>query len=480
MDTLVNQLARFTAENTSIESLPQDVIHETKRVVLDSLGCAAAAVGEAGANAGIEHGKCLGGGMPDATILGTGERVSVFGAAFANAELINALDFDAVLPPGHVAPYVVPGALAYAEKLEASGAQLISAVASALEISNRLGKAMTYQRDMKDGKPDTPDVLGYSVTVFGAAAAIARVQGFNAELTANALGIAGSICPVNAQRAWIEHAPSTSIKYVMPGQIAQSAMTAVSMAELGHTGDRLMLDDAKYGFPKFIGSGRWASENVGTGLGKTWRFPAENTIKPYPHCRVMHSLFDALLEIVETHDIRPEEIEELTAWGEAWVFLPVWENSEVSTVRDAQFSMAHGLAVAAHRVTPGKGWADLELIQSDSVAHLMNRTTVLPHPEWGGALKSNPAARPARIELKARGQIFAAERTYPKGSPSPDPQTYFTDQQLADKFLHNVDGVLDNSTAQGVVERVMNLENEDNAAAVLRLMAANVAGARVG
>lgn len=469
---LIEKLARFVSETAKAENLPADVVHETKRILLDSLGCAVAAVGESGANIGIEHGKRLGGSRGEATIFGTAERVSVYGAAFANAELINALDFDAVLPPGHVAPYVLPGALAFAEQREATGRELIAAIATSMEISNRLGKAMTYQRDMKDGKPSTPDVLGYSVNVFGATAAIASIQGFDENTTAQALGIAGSISPVNSQRAWIQHVPATTIKYNLPGQISQTSMTAASMAELGHTGDLMILDDAKYGYPKFIGSGRWVKDQIGIDLGTTWRFPAESTFKPYPHCRVMHSLMHALLEILETNDIRPDEIESIRAWGEAWVMLPVWTNRQVGNARDAQFSMAHGIAVAAHRITPGKEWADLDLLQSESVQNLMRKTVIEAHPDWGSALTENPAARPARIEISARGKVFVAERTYPKGSRSPDPDTLFSDDELVAKFLHNAKGVISEENAELVVSKVMNLESVENFATVARLVAA--------
>jgi 2-methylcitrate dehydratase PrpD len=480
MSTVIERLARFTTEDSKFEHLPEEVIHESKRILLDSFGCALAAVDEAGAKVGIEHGRRLGKGIPQATILGTNDQVSVYGAAFANAELINALDFDAVLPPGHVAPYVIPGALAQAERLGASGKSLIASTAASHEMSHRLGKAMTYLRDIKDGKPSTPDVLGFSVTIFGATAAIAHVQDFDEATVAAALGISASISPVNAQRAWVEHAPSTTLKYNLPGQISQSAMTAASMAELGHRGDLRILDDAEFGYPKFIGSPRWERHLITEGIGDQWLFPAMSSFKPYPHCRVMHSLMDGLIDLVETHDVKVEEIESIRAWGEAWVTKPVWLNRTVENARDAQFSMAHGLAVAAHRIKPGKDWADLDLVLGSSVAELMNKTVVEPHPDWAAAISANPAARPARVELTVRGSTYTAERSYPKGSPSPDQDTYFTDDEIIAKFLHNAHGVIDVEAAERVVDAVMNLEKVGSVTPIIQLMAASNVGASVG
>src|SRR5689334_17565552 len=118
-NTIVRQLADF-AHDVDFASLPAPVVEECRRIVLDSLGCALAATDEPKGSIGIEYGRVMG-GSGSATIIGTPHRVSMFGAAFANGELINALDFDAVLPPGHVTPYVLPGALAVAETLQLSG-----------------------------------------------------------------------------------------------------------------------------------------------------------------------------------------------------------------------------------------------------------------------------------------------------------------------------------------------------------------------
>ncbi len=242
--TLIQQLATFT--QTRYEDLPPAVIEESRRLLLDSIGAALAAVDSPKGRIGIDYG-CLTGATGKATVIGTPHKLNIFGAAFANAELINALDMDAILPPGHVTPYVLPGALAVAEERGMSGKDLIRAIAVSHEMSWRLGKAMDYLRDTKDGKVATPHVYGYSSTVFGATAAIAMLQGQSEERMAHALGIAGCISPVNAQMAWFDHAPSSTIKYLLGGTLTQAAMTAAHMAALGHRGDVMVLDDREVG-----------------------------------------------------------------------------------------------------------------------------------------------------------------------------------------------------------------------------------------
>ncbi|MEU3528728.1 MmgE/PrpD family protein [Streptomyces sp. NPDC038707] len=467
--TLVEQLAAFTTD-ADYDRLPPDVVKESKRIVLDSIGCALGAIDEPKGRIGIEYGRMTGGTGGDATIIGTGDRVSVFGAAFANGELINTLDADAVLPPGHVTPYVLPGALAVGESTGASGKDLITAVAVAHEMSYRIGKAMDYLRDFKDGKVTPPPVYGYSSTVFGATAAVGRLKGHGAGVLAHALGIAGSIAPVNSFRSWSEHAPTSTIKYLLAGALTQAALTAAHMGELGHRGDLRVLDDREYGFPRFIGTRRWEPDVITDGLGSDWRFPAEQAFKPYPHCRILHALLDSLTEIVSEHDIKPAEIDGIKAWVEGFVMQPLWVNRTIEHPHDAQFSIAHGLAVGAHRVPPTKAWQDPELVFGESVTGLMDKVDYAVHPDYVKLLAGNAASRPAKIEVTARGTTFVGERRYPKGSKSPEAGTAMTDDELVAKFRGHAQGVLAEADIERVADAVLHLERVDDIRGVMGLL----------
>ena len=102
---------------------------------------------------------------------------------------------------------------------------------------------------------------------------------------------------------------------------------------------------------------------------------------------------------------------------------------------------------------------------------LTTKTTFQEHPDYTAALASNPAARRSRVEVHARGTTFSGERGYPKGSPSPDPVTYMTDEELIAKFRHNVEGVVSDADAAAVVEAVYDLENVDDISTLLNRLA---------
>jgi 2-methylcitrate dehydratase PrpD len=475
--TLIERLADFSF-NVTYEMLPPTVVAECKRLVLDSLGCAIAAINEPKGRAGVAYARETGGGQRRATIIGSGEKVTAPAAAFANGELINALDFDAVLPPGHVTPYTLPGALAAGEEMGAPGRELIVTTAVSHEMSYRLGKAMDYLRDLKDGRISPPSVFGYSSAVFGATAAIVRLRRQSRAVMTDALGIAGAIAPVNSHMTWVHHAPSTTIKYLNAGVLTQAAFQAAYLAEYGHRGDRLMLDDREYGFPRIIGTSRWEPAGLADNLGSDWRFPAEQSYKPYPHCRILHALLDALIEIVGANEIRVEEIDAIRAQVEAFTLRPIWLNRSVTHVQDAQFSVAHGIALGAHRVASGRAWQDPALVFSDSVMALMEKVTFEAHPRYDELLSGHAASRPARVEVFARGTSFAGERRYPKGSISPDPQTRMTDEELIAKFRANADGLMVPADIDAVVEAVMGLEHVDDVGLVMQRMTAGAAGRR--
>lgn len=466
--TIIEQLARF-ATQTECASLPANVIEECKRDILDSIGVAIAGLDHPKGKMGIEAGKRIGGVHGQASIIGGGEKSTIFGAAFANGELISALDADSVLLPGHVSPYVLPGAFAVAEVERASGKALIAAVAVSHEMSYRFGAAMGTTRDAKGGKAVTPKVVGYSATVFGATASAAKLMGLAEAKIAHALGIAAASTPVNAHRAWLQHAPAATIKYLMAGGLANTALTAAQMADLGHRGDLQILDDEDVGYPRFIGTPFWEPSSLTAKLGGEWRFPEHQMFKPYPHCRVMHAPLDLLIDMVAKHDIKVEEITSIRVLGEGWAYvLPTFLSRDIQQVQDAQFCFAHGIAVAAHRIPPGAKWQEEAVVFDPSVMALMDKVTLEIHPNYFQEIAKDPRSRPSRVEIQARGQLFAAEKMFPKGTVSSDSDSYMTTDELVQKFRSYVDGFIPTATANSVVDAVLHLDEVEDFGAIMR------------
>jgi 2-methylcitrate dehydratase PrpD len=467
----IQQFAAF-AVGAPASALPPEVADDVKRIILDTVGCALAAGENPTARHGVDYARILGGSTDEATIIGSNGQTSVHGAAFANAELSSALDMHAINLPAHVAPYGVPIVLALGESLRRPGIDAIAAVAVCLEMSHRFSQAMDRNRDVKDGKADTSPVLGYANIVFGLTAAATIMKRMDERATANALAIAGATSPVNAHRAWLMHTPTATTKYnLMPGGVVMTALNAAYMAELGHRGDLQIVDDAEFGYPRFIGTRRWEPSRLTENLGEEWGFVAASQIKPYPHCRVTHAVFDAITDLVVDNDIQPSEIVSLTAYGEAWAAgTPTFMNRTIERPFDAQWSFPHGIAMAAHLVPRGKEWQDPEIVYSESVMELMSKVEWRSHPDWAEAVAADPVARPTRVEIVARGTTFVGERRYARGSRTPDESTYITTDELIDKFRHNAEGSLNADQTERVIETSMTLETTKDVAVLMALL----------
>ena len=93
--TTIGHLTDFVYE-AEYEHLPAEVVKESKRLLLDSIGCALAGTTSDKGKWGLKFAKQFHGWPSQATVFGFGEKISVLGASFVNGELINALDYDAI------------------------------------------------------------------------------------------------------------------------------------------------------------------------------------------------------------------------------------------------------------------------------------------------------------------------------------------------------------------------------------------------
>lgn len=256
MGVIVEQFADF-ARKTSFSDLPGDVVHEMKRVVLDSIGCAL--LGRL-----TSRGKIAGnlarrlGGPPESTVIGTSDMVSCANAAFANGESMNALDFDALSHIGrHDVPSVISGLLAISESAGISGSDFILGTAIAFEISGRVKSAAgSLTTGSKNGKVPWPEVSAVAEGAsLGVAAGSGKIMSLDKQKIANAIGISGYICLPATMRKYIDTAPVRMVKYGPSGWGAQAGVTAALLAEMGYTGDTDLFD-GDFGFYRYMGKSK--------------------------------------------------------------------------------------------------------------------------------------------------------------------------------------------------------------------------------
>jgi 2-methylcitrate dehydratase PrpD len=463
MANVIEGLVNFATE-TKFEDLPGDVVQETKRILLDSIGSALGGLNIDKGKIAVQLARQLN-GSATASIVGTANKVSYLEAAFANGELIQALDYDAVIFPAiHVTPFVLAAPLAFAEGLHSSGKELIRAIAIALEISTKFGKAFPKSGQIVGGKVVPLPVKGYNWTIFGGTAASGVLLGLNLEKMSQALGIAGLIAPVNARQKFMTTVPVTMSKHLMAGWMCAAEVTSVLLSDMGYVGDTKVFE-GDYGFPRFCGYTRWEPTAVTEELGKSWEFVKGTNYKIYPCCGVFSTAMDCFMHVIRENQMQPDSIDRITVFVELENFgvEPIWKNTEIKSSVDAQFSAPYNFAVAAHGVKPGPDWQALDIMRSPAVLELMKKITVSPHPDF--EKHAAAAAKLGGVEVIARGKIFKEERRHAKGSPSPK-EFRLTDDELVEKFRDQALRILPINKVNRAVDKIMGLELEKDVSEV--------------
>lgn len=245
MRNVTDEFVKFALEYADYDKIPAEVIHESKRVLLDGLGNALGGIASDKGKIGIMFARRQGSNGA-ASLIGVGGKSSAAVAAFCNAELWNGLDMD---PVPHVPPIVIPAILAVAEERGSTGKELLAALCVGQEVARRLSRVLLSimtKSIMKYGK--TPDFFGNSNEhIIGAAVGCGMLMKLNEKQMRNAIGIAAYYCSLGVCRDWESTSPKSMIKYVPVSWMAQGAVQAAEMAELGYTGNEYTLD-SEYGW----------------------------------------------------------------------------------------------------------------------------------------------------------------------------------------------------------------------------------------
>lgn len=468
MGNSIVSFAEFV-HDTTYESLPEEVVSFTKRLLLDTFGCGIAGVTSDKGKWGIDFGRRMYAGAEEATTLGYGFKLSKMGAAFVNAELINGLDYEAA--GLHVPPYVIPPTLAAAEINGKNGKELITAAAVAHEVGTRIAQGLIQQKKIVENGKETgiSPVFGPCSAVFGAAAGAAKCDDFDMDQTAHAMGLAGVISPVPSQASMHRDLPVNSGKYLMAGWAAQTGVTAAELIKSGHRGNLKVLD-SEYGYWRFTGQAGWNAEKALSGLGSEWRFLTSTPYKKFPCCGMMHGGLECLGALIEEEHLLPEEIEEICAYLDPTSVEGMFHVKELDTQIDTQFSVRYNMSLMVLGIKPGIRWQDKSTLNDPKVQTLMKKIRTAVHPECAKAQEEDPRARVISIEIKARGKIYSKELRFIKGTVTAGSCMYISDEERIQKFRENTSLILPERKSEAAIEVLMNLEQENDIRKVMDLL----------
>lgn len=292
MKTLADQLAEY-AVGLKFEALPVPVVHEVKRRVIDSIGCALGAW-EAEPCVIARRVAARFSAKPGATLLGTTHPAPADWAAFANGCLVRYLDYnDTYLSkePAHPSDNI-SAALAVAESENASGRELAVAIALAYEVQCRFCDAASLR------------ARGWDHVTYGAfstALAAARLMRLDVERTRHAIGIAGVASAALRQSRVGELSHWKGCAFA---NAARHGVFAAMLAREGMTGPAPIFEGEK-GFQRLV-SGPFDAqvEKWGRSPGDTFMI-LNTSIKFWPAEYHSQSAIEAALKLrTQVEDLR--------------------------------------------------------------------------------------------------------------------------------------------------------------------------------
>jgi 2-methylcitrate dehydratase PrpD len=471
MGEIERKLSEFVAA-TQFNDVPVELMNDTKRALLDSIGCAVAAMAVERGRISAELAKRLG-GPAESTVIGSGDKVSCANAAYANAEAINAMDFDPMCA-SHSLPVIVAAALAVAESTGASGKDLLLAIAIGHEVVTRLYSAQPPMlKAVSEGgqaRLSWGYVQGFATTTPTAAACAGKLMKLNPSKIASALGTAAFLCMPNTLRKFAETSPARMSKYGMFGWGAQGGVTAALLAEMGFEGDTDAFE-GDYGLYRYSGFQQWNTNKILEDLGTKWKHSIK--FKQYP-CRYPGAgALDNFINIIEKNKLQPGDIESVRGLVEPFTtaYKVVRENT-LATPEDFSFNIPYCISCAAFRINPAR-WLDSETRQDPRIREFMKKVEIHCDEREFAEGMVDRAAKPHYLEAEvvANGKTLKSQTLHRRGEPFPGFRT--TDEEAIAKFTNNVSRVLAGDKISQIARAALDIDQLDRVGELTKLLARN-------
>jgi len=392
----------------SADHIPQAVTARTRLLLVDLIGNIVRARAEAAVTPSLHAMvQTMGWHAGESHVFGDSARYGPAGAAFLNAALGHALDFDDTPAAAtlHTGACVIPAAIAAGEMTGASGADVLAGIVAGYEVTCRIALALPAGAHYARGFHPTA-----TCGVFGAAAAAARVLRLSAAQFESALGIALSQSGGSLQFL-------TDGAWTKPFQVGWASMAGLSAAILAGHGFRGASEalEGRHGFLQAYAPAP-VPERVVLGLGEIYELMSTG-VKPYPSCRYGHAGIDATIALRAEHAFKWEEVQKITyglsTAGMLLVGAPAETKQNPTNIVSAQFSAPFVLSTAL--ATGAMTWDSYQNLDDPVIRHLLPRVQCVHDAEIEAEF---PANMSGKITIHARGREFVKTVIVPLGEPS--------------------------------------------------------------
>ena len=396
----LQRLARFAAE-TKLSDIATPARERACWVLADCIPVIAAGMQQPEMKAFVS--RQLANAAPgDSWVIGAGRRASALDASLLNGTAGTWLELDEgnLFAKGHPGIQVVPAAVALAQEIGASGADLLAAVALGYEASARVSRASNVRLSIHPHG---------TYGVIGAAVAAARLKKFHAAQMLELINVAATMGMATSRTTLLDGA---TVRNIFTGHSGFMGLTAVRLVECGFTGE---IDGVGNVYGKVL-SDTFDASRVVAGLGADWLI-AQSYFKLHPTGRYVHSAIDALEDVLESvpgRRLAADDIERIEV--RTYALAAMLAEKNVVSSFGSRFSVPFALASIVHHGRSGLGSFDDAAVANPQVQALAQRVDL---QEDKSHTARYPAETPCDVRIVMKGgATYSGRCTVMKGEPT--------------------------------------------------------------
>ena len=457
--TVTSELAHY-ASTYAYEELPQDVVEKTKRIVLDTLGCAIGGYTSQASQIMQKTVKEMG-GLQEATVFGSGLRTSVMYATLANGTMVRYLDYNdaAVIKYGDTyrlayhPSEIIPTVLALGEMQHISGKDAILAINVGYDLSARFFESIVGREMEKRGW--NGDTRGAYIMPFVAG----KILGLTDSQMENAAGISGSRQAILG----ILDAPAeeyTMTKNIRFPSMAFGAILATLLAKNGFTGPTTIIE-GQDGFAQVIMQNEFDTSKW-TAPGRTFGM-RDTCFKPVVADQTTHGHVTATLSLVRDNNIRPQDVDQILVKANTRCAAHTGEliKKYPKNKETADHSSYYLTAIAIIDREVGPDQFTPEKYVDPMVRILTDKVSLSADP----SLDKTRLAGDVTIVTKD-GKRYNKRVDYPKGHP----MNPMSDEEIIHKFDNMAKKYLNKAQSQKLISTVLNMDDLKNVSELVKAM----------
>ncbi|MGD2247770.1 MAG: MmgE/PrpD family protein [Candidatus Methanofastidiosia archaeon] len=458
MTSISQKWAQF-ALNLQYDNIPPDAVKEAKRFLLDSIGCALAAVHNEDMDNAFEYIKGLG-GKKQGTIMGYGHKTNIPNATLMNALLIRALDYNDIYweqDPSHPSD-IIPAVLTPGEYMNASGKEVLTAIVIAYELEMRM--CLTAHPGVRE--------VGWhhaSLTQFVSPVVAGKILGLTKDQITAAVGISGSS---HCTFGGVVAGALTNMKNTADPMATEAGVRAALLAKTGYTGP-VEIFEGKEGLFEVINNVQWKENILTDNLGKDFLI-TQCEYKAFPTEALTHQPITAVLNVMKEHSISPKNVKEIlietTTRGADILSDPSKYRPTTKETADHSLPYCIAVAVAKGNVLP----SDFEdkALQDPFVKELIQKVTVKANPEIDDLF---PKVKRAICTITTTdNNQYTKQEDFARGST----EYPMTDKELISKFKANALEHMSETRMNQIVDATFNIEKYTDISEYVELLTTNL------